>query len=132
MNMRHTCRSRKYLVIACKILGLISTAGLLMAQAESQLQVQITGQKTAVMPKSNATRDMLTAASAAAPAAQGDPTFGNGPAPGPLGPGPGCNLFPAPPSTGASCPCRILALRHLPAIPAWWVRSSFCNRAKSM
>ena len=104
MNIRQTRRSSKYLVIACKILGLVSTAGLLMAQAESQLQVQITGQKTAVMPKSNATRDMLTAASAAAPAAQGDPTFGNGPAPGPLGPGPGCNLFPAPASTGASVP----------------------------
>ena len=104
MNIRHTRRSRKYLVIACKILGLVSTAGLLMAQAESQLQVQITGQKTAVMPKSNATRDMLTAASATAPAAQRDPTFGNGPAPGPRGPGPGCNLFPAPASTGADVP----------------------------
>jgi hypothetical protein len=58
-----------------------------------------------MMPRSNATTEMLKVASDAAPSLQtNSPTFGNGPAPGPLGPGPGCNLFPAPPSTGASVP----------------------------
>ncbi len=56
------------------------------------------------MPRSSASRDILTAASKAAPAASAEPSFGDGPPPGPLGPGPGCNLFPAPASTGASVP----------------------------
>src|ERR1700757_5080915 len=29
-----------------------------------------------------------------------DPNLAQGPGPGPIGPGPGCNLFPAPPSVG--------------------------------
>src|ERR1700692_1114524 len=36
----------------------------------------------------------------AAPAV--DPNLAQGPGPGPIGPGPGCNLFPAPPSVGAN------------------------------
>jgi hypothetical protein len=31
-----------------------------------------------------------------------DPNLAQGPGPGPIGPGPGCNLFPAPPSIGTS------------------------------
>ena len=57
---------------------------------------------------SKATRDILTAAKAAAPTptdtAQRLPVGGDGPSAGPLGDGPGCNLFPAPGSTGASVP----------------------------
>jgi hypothetical protein len=77
----------------------------LMAGTDTGQAVQVTGQATSVMPKSNATPDMLKAASAVAPAQSTiAPTFGDGPAPGPLGPGPGCNLFPALASTGASVP----------------------------
>src|SRR4029077_10672514 len=93
-----------YSAVACTMLGLLSVSSPLMAQANIRQALQVTGQPTSVMPKTNATPDMLKVASVAAPAAQGDPTFGNGPAPGPLGSGPGCNLFPAPPSTGASVP----------------------------
>jgi hypothetical protein len=104
MKVSRTHSVGTYSAVACTMLGLLSASSLLMARTDTEQAVQVTGQPTSVMPKSNATPDMLTAASAAAPAAQGDPTFGNGPAPGPLGPGPGCNLFPAPASTGASVP----------------------------
>lgn len=56
------------------------------------------------LPHSDATADALKEAStnlttSATPNAAGSQ---NGPSPGPLGPGPGCNLFPAPASTGAT------------------------------
>lgn len=40
-------------------------------------------------------------ANLASPASAGDPNNAQGPGPGPLGPAPGCNLFPAPASVGA-------------------------------
>jgi len=104
MKISRTHSVGTYSAVACTMLGLLSASSPLMAQTNIRQAVQVTGQPTSVMPKTNATPDMLKIASVAAPAAQGDPTFGNGPAPGPLGPGPGCNLFPAPPSTGASVP----------------------------
>ena len=104
MKISRTHSVGTYSAVACTMLGLLSASSPLMAQTNIRQAVQVTGQPTSVMPKTNATPDMLKVASVAAPAAQGDPTFGNGPAPGPLGPGPGCNLFPAPPSTGASVP----------------------------
>lgn len=104
MNVSHTRNTGKHATLAWTMVGVFSVSGLLMAQTSGQAAVQITGEKTSVMPKSNATPDMLKAASAAAPATQGDPTFGNGPSPGPRGPGPGCNLFPAPASTGTEVP----------------------------
>jgi len=104
MKISRTHSVGTYSAVACTMLGLLSASSPLMAQTNIRQAVQVTGQPTSVMPKTKATPDMLKVASVAAPAAQGDPTFGNGPAPGPLGPGPGCNLFPAPPSTGASVP----------------------------
>lgn len=70
-------------------------------------QTGITGVTNATMsqlPHSDATADALKEAStnlttSATPNAAGSQ---NGPSPGPLGPGPGCNLFPAPASTGAT------------------------------
>ena len=65
------------------------------------------------MPKSKASAQMLKLnaqaagqfavpqAAVATSAASGGSTL-NGPSPGPFGPGPGCNLFPAPASVGAS------------------------------
>ncbi len=63
------------------------------------------------VPKSKATAEMLkfnsssAAQGAAAQAISPAPAVSgvkNGPSPGPFGPGPGCNLFPAPASVGAS------------------------------
>ena len=64
---------------------------------------QVTGQTTTMTPQSQATSDAMQAAAANVSNAS-SATIGDGPAPGPLGPGPGCNLFPAPASTGASVP----------------------------
>ncbi len=67
---------------------------------------QITGDKTSKIPTSKATSEILAAAKAAAPTPAatigGLPVGSDGPSAGPLGDGPGCNLFPAPASTGAS------------------------------
>jgi hypothetical protein len=104
MNVSHTRKLGRHAAVAWTMVGLFSASGLVMAQTGDRPAPRVTGEKTSVMPKSNATADMLKAASASAPAAQGDPTFGNGPAPGPRGPGPGCNLFPAPASTGTAVP----------------------------
>lgn len=90
--------------LAWTIVGLCSASGLPAAQTSTQPAVQITGNKTSAMPKSNATAGLIKAASATAPAASGEATFGNGPSPSPRGPGPGCNLFPAPASTGTQVP----------------------------
>ncbi len=84
--------------------GLACLSGAATAQTNIQLAGPVSGDKTSVMPKSNATREMLKIAASAALPEQGAPTFGNGPAPGPRGPGAGCNLFPAPASTGATVP----------------------------
>jgi hypothetical protein len=105
MNVSQTSKIGKHATLAWTMAGLLSASSLVMSQTTVASGVQITGNKTSVMPKSNATRDMLKAASAAAPAAQEGASFGNGPAPGPrANPGPGCNLFPAPASTGADVP----------------------------
>jgi len=105
MNLSSAHRSGKHAAVARGILGLISASCLLTAQTRAQPAVQTTGQATSMMPRSNATTEMLKVASDAVATVQTNSgTFGNGPAPGPLGPGPGCNLFPAPPSTGASVP----------------------------
>ncbi len=88
MNAR---RSTAWLAI-----GVLSTFTLASAQ-------EITGQKTSMMPKSHASIDMIRAASAAIEGTEAATSeIKNGPSPSPLGPGPGCNLFPAPASTGAS------------------------------
>jgi hypothetical protein len=92
MKVSRTLSVGTFSAVACTMFGLLSASSLLMAGTDTGQAVQVTGQATSVMPKSNATPEMLKAASAAAPASQGDPTFGNGPAPGPLGPGQGCNL----------------------------------------
>jgi hypothetical protein len=56
------------------------------------------------MPHSGATADAMKQASSnlAASAWSNATSSQNGPSPGPLGPGSGCNLFPAPASTGAT------------------------------
>ncbi len=104
MSIVSPSRTRRHTALTWTMAGLFSATGLVMAQATNQLPVQVTGEKSSVMPKSGATTEMLKAASTAAPAPEGEPTFGNGPAPGPRGPGPGCNLFPAAASTGAQVP----------------------------
>ena len=87
------------------IVGLLSASGLVLSQTSTGTSVPITGSKSAVMPTSNATLNILKAASAATPAAPQGASFGNGPAPGPRSsPGAGCNLFPAPASTGTEVP----------------------------
>lgn len=87
------------------VTGVLSISGLARSQTVAGVTVQITGSKSAVTPKTNTTVDVLKAASAAAPSAPEEASFGNGPAPGPRSsPGAGCNLFPAPASTGAKVP----------------------------
>lgn len=103
MNLSSIRISSRSMAIALAAGGLLSTSGLLPGQAANQPAIQITGEKTSMMPKSNASAELLKVASAAVEMqeASTDATK-NGPSPGPLGPGPGCNLFPAPASTGAS------------------------------
>ena len=87
------------------VTGVLSISRLAMSQTVGGVTVRITGNKSAVVPKTNAKVDVLKAASAAAPSAPEGASFGNGPAPGPRSsPGAGCNLFPAPASTGAAVP----------------------------
>ena len=63
----------------------------------------ISNAEASQLPHSRATADSMKQASNHI--AQADATGSqDGPSPSPLGPGPGCNLFPAPPSTGASVP----------------------------
>jgi hypothetical protein len=64
---------------------------------------QISGELSSQIPHSWATKDAMLAASQNIESAS-EGNFGDGPSPGPLGPGLGCNLFPAPASTGASVP----------------------------
>ncbi len=101
----NTIRKTKWKLFAGRIVaGILCASAMAVAQnTNSQNATQVSGQTTSMMPKSNATPDMLNAASAAVAgpsAASGQAS--DGPSPGPIGPGPGCNLFPAPSSTGAS------------------------------
>jgi hypothetical protein len=57
---------------------------------------QRTPRKTTRIPLANVTPLDV------ADAATGDPNAAQGPGPNPIGPGPGCNLLPAPPSVGAA------------------------------
>ena len=87
------------------VTGVLSISRLAMSQTVAGVTARITGSKSAVMPKANATVDVLKAASAAAPSAPEGASFGNGPAPGPRSsPGAGCIFSPAPASTGAEVP----------------------------
>ena len=97
-------KTGKHATIALAIASFFSTSCPVTARTAKSLPIQISGDKTSVMPKNNSTPDILKIASAAAPAAQSDSTFGNGPSPGPRGPGPGCNLFPASAATGTPVP----------------------------
>ncbi len=97
--------SRQNVLAVGLALGYLSAFNFAGAQVVAQQHPsnQISGQATAVMPKSAATMDMIIKASAAAPGSPEATGIGkSGPQFGPLGPGPGCNLFPAPPSVGAS------------------------------
>ena len=79
----------------------LSTATLIVAGQE--IPSLITGQKASQMPRSQAAPEAMQAAAASIENLTRSST-NDGPSPGPLGPGPGCNLFPAPASTGATVP----------------------------
>ncbi len=97
-------RNTRMTALAWTITGALSTFGLLAGQQFTTPAVPATGQKTSMMPKSNATPAMLKSASSAIemPDSAAAATSGDGPSPGPFGPGPGCNLFPAAASTGTT------------------------------
>ena len=79
----------------------LSTATLIIAGQE--IPSLITGQKASQMPRSQAAPEDMQAAAASIENLTRSST-NDGPSSGPLGPGPGCNLFPAPASTGATVP----------------------------
>lgn len=92
-------------VATCALAGVLLLAGLVSGQESNRAPVSISGEKSSMMPKSHASIDSIRTASAAIEITEGAvENSKDGPSPGPLGPGPGCNLFPAPASTGASVP----------------------------
>ena len=85
--------------------GLLFVPGGAVAQEAGVARVTTGSGQVAMMPKTNATPEMLKVAARAQSESDDSAARqmgGDGPSPGPRGPGPGCNLFPAPASTGAS------------------------------
>ncbi len=109
MKSKVTIRTyKKALLAVFTVAGCFWVSGTATAQQTSsqnlaQASLAATGQATAMMPKSNATKASLKAAmtDASGAATPQGPTS-DGPSQGPFGPGPGCNLFPAPASVGAT------------------------------
>jgi hypothetical protein len=86
----------KLILPAAFLLCLFPVCSLQAAQTDSNSNA-----KMSQLPHSRATADAMKQANNKI--AQVDPdSFQDGPSPGPLGPGPGCNLFPAPSSIGTS------------------------------
>ncbi len=97
MNMKHVLTGTIIMLCPAGLLFGWQSAG-----QDADATAPITGKKNSQMPKSQASpQAMKTAASNVDPSATGS---NDGPSPGPLGPGPGCNLFPAPASVGATVP----------------------------